>query len=130
CDNGWRGVTGVGHCPKVARHVKEPIFVRTKAADGARCWVEPLLAVRVAVVNGKRALTGIVDVQGFRQGIIVEPARGRVRPLFVRRQGEVLSSLARQPGCVGMRVAQADPDHRDEGKNPVSVELWSRVGYS
>jgi len=87
-------VTRVGPFPDIAGHIEEPVFVRPKAADRARQCVELLLADRLSVVNGKCALTGIADVQRFRQSIVMEPAGCRVGPLFVRRLAEALPCLA------------------------------------
>src|SRR5262249_39651521 len=88
-------VTRVGPFPDTASHIEQPIFVRPEAADGTPCLVEPVLAVRVSIINSQRALTGIADIKGFRQGIIVKPAGRRVSPLLVCRQAESLACLAR-----------------------------------
>src|SRR5262249_28839277 len=79
-------VARVGPFPDIAGHIEESILVRTEAADGARPLVGPVLAARVPLVTGERALTGIAT--RVRQGIIAEPAGRRVGPFLVRGQAE------------------------------------------
>ena len=120
--------TGVGPFPDIASHIEKAILVRAETADRLRRLFSHLLAARVPVIDRERPLAGITAVEAFRQGIVVEPAGGRVGPFLVGWQPKVrplshATARTHRPG----RPANS-PRRRGGRRRPRPDPPWDTLG--